>query len=104
MTFFDLRAVRLRSGEESRDEQQVEIAPLVYGGLRYVAVPEQVPAELAITRATTGSVFELRFRVRLHGPCFRCLADAVLERDLSLREYQATSPDGSDELTSPYVA
>jgi len=103
MTFFDLRAVRLRSGEEYRDEKQVEIAPLVLGGLRYVAVPEQVPAELAVTRATTGTVFELRLCVRLHGPCYRCLGDAVLEEDLSLREYHATSPDGSDELTTPYV-
>ena len=103
MTFFDLRAARPRSGEEYRDEQQVEIAPLVFGGLRYVAVPEQVPAELAVTRATTGTVFELRLRTRLHGPCYRCLADAVIERDLSLREYQATSPDGSEELTTPYV-
>jgi uncharacterized protein len=104
MTFFDLRAVRLRSGEEYRDEKQVEIAPLVLGGLRYVAVPEQVPAELAVTRASTGTVFELRLRVRLHGPCYRCLGDAVLEQDLSLREYQATSPEGSEELTTPYVA
>src|ERR671934_2489154 len=103
MTFFDLRAVRLRSGEEYRDEQQVEIAPLVFGGLRYVAVPEQVPAELAVTRATTGTVFELRLHTRLHGPCYRCLGDAVIERGLDLREYQATSPDGSEELTTPYV-
>src|SRR5580765_6457307 len=104
MTLFDLRAARLRSGEEYRDEQQVEIAPLVFGGLRYVAVPEQVPAELAITRATTGSVFELRLHVRLHGPCFRCLDYAVVERDLPLRAYQATRPEGSDELTAPYLA
>jgi hypothetical protein len=82
MTFFDLRAVRLRSGEEYRDEQQVEISPLVFGGLRYVAVPEQVPAELAVTRATTGTVFELRLHARLHGPCYRCLGDAVVDRDL----------------------
>src|SRR2546423_4659489 len=104
MTFFDLRAVRLRSGEEFHDEKQVEIAPLVFGGLRYLAVPEQVPAELAVTRATTGTVFELRLRARLHGPCYRCLGDAVLNRNLDLREYQATSPDGSEELTTPYVA
>src|SRR5580765_3617838 len=103
MTLFDLRAARLRSGEEYRDEQQVEIAPLVFGGLRYIAVPEQVPAEFAVTRATTGSVFELRLHVRLHGPCFRCLDDAVVERDLALREYPATSPDGSEELTTPYL-
>src|SRR5437773_6699075 len=103
MRSFNLRQARLRSGEEYRDGIELDLEPFELGGLRYVPVPEQVPAELAITRATTGTVFELRFRVRLHGPCYRCLADAVVERDLSLREYQATSPDGSEELTTPYV-
>jgi uncharacterized protein len=51
-----------------------------------------VPAELTITRASTGTVFELRFDARLHGPCFRCLEDAVLDVPVSAREYQATSP------------
>jgi uncharacterized protein len=102
MTMFDLRNVRVRSGEEHREAVEVAIAPVELGGARYVAVPEEVPAELAVTRASTGWVFELRFSVRLHGPCMRCLADAVVEEWLSLREYQATSPD-SDELTTPYL-
>src|SRR5258708_14420542 len=102
MTFFDLRHVRGRSGEEHREAVEVVIAPIELGGERYVAVPEEIPAELAVTRASTGWVFELRFGVRLHGPCVRCLADAVVDDRLSLREYQATSPD-SDELTTPYL-
>jgi uncharacterized protein len=32
----------------------------------------------------------------------RCLADAVVEETLALREYQATSPD-TEELTTPYL-
>ena len=104
MTTFDLRTVRLRSGEEYRDEQKIELAPLTFAGQRYTAVPELVPAELTVTQATTGMVFGLRFHVRLHGPCFRCLADAVVERDLDVREYQATSPGGAEELTTPYLA
>jgi DUF177 domain-containing protein len=103
MTVLDLRKFRLRSGESLRDEQEVEIAPIELGGQRYLVVPERVPAELAITRASTGTVYELRFRVRLHGPCFRCLGDAVLDEDISLREYQAESPNGVEELTTPYV-
>jgi uncharacterized protein len=103
MTTFDLRNVRVRSGEEHREAVEVAIAPVGLGGQRYIAVPEEVPAELAVTRASTGWVFDLRFAVRLHGPCVRCLADAVVEERLSLREYQATSPD-SDELTTPYLA
>ena len=103
MTIFDLRNVRVRSGEEHREAVEVAIAPIELGGQRYVAVPEQVAAELAVTRASTGWVFDLRFSVRLHGPCVRCLADAVVDNELALREYQATSPD-SDELATPYLA
>ena len=99
----DLRKFRLRSGESLRDEVEVEIAPIALGGQRYLIVPEKVPAELTITRASTGTVYELRFHVRLHGPCFRCLGDAVLDEDLALREYQAESPNGVEELTTPYV-
>jgi uncharacterized protein len=66
-------------------------------------VPDRVPAELAITRATTGTVFDLRFTTRLHGPCYRCLEDAVLEVPIIGREYQATNPGGSDELRTPYL-
>jgi uncharacterized protein len=66
-------------------------------------VPGTVPAELEITKAATGSVFRLAFTARLHGPCYRCLGDAVLELPISAREYQATNPEGSDELRTPYL-
>jgi uncharacterized protein len=102
MTVFSLRQVRLRSGEEFRDEVEIVVEPLELGGQRYLPVPDPIPAELSIHQASTGSVFQLSFRVRLHGPCFRCLEDAVLEVPISAREYQATKPD-SDELRSPYV-
>ncbi len=66
-------------------------------------MPGTVPAELEITKAATGSVFRLAFTARLHGPCYRCLGDAVLELPISAREYQATNPEGSDELRTPYL-
>ena len=102
MTSFDLRRLKLRAGEEYRDEVEVELAPLEFGGQRYLPVPETVPAELTVDRATTGTVFRLRFRVRLHGPCYRCLGDAVLEVPIDVREYQATKPE-SDDMTTPYL-
>src|SRR5438132_915263 len=104
MKTFNLRQVRLRAGEEYRDEQEIRVEPLELGGERYIPVPEEIAAELLISRATTGTVFELRFHSRLHGPCQRCLAEAVVERDIFAREYQATNPGSSDELSSPYVA
>jgi uncharacterized protein len=100
---FNLRQVRLRSGEEYRDEVELDLEPFELGGERYIPVPEKVPAELAITKASTGAVFELRFKGRVHGPCYRCLDDAVLEIPIAAREYQATNPEGSDELRTPYL-
>jgi uncharacterized protein len=104
MRSFNLRAVKLRSGEEYRDEVELDLEPFVLAGQRYIPVPEQVPAELAISKASTGTVLDLRFTGRLHGPCFRCLGDAVLELPIDVREYQATNPGESDELRTPYVA
>ena len=102
MTTFDLRRLKLRSGEQFTDEQEIELEPLELGGQHYLPVPEKVPAELTITRASTGTVFQLGFHVRLHGPCFRCLEDAVLDLPISAREYQANSPE-DEELRTPYV-
>jgi DUF177 domain-containing protein len=104
MTFVDLRSVRLRPGEEQREDQEVTLSPLELGGQRYVPVPERVPAELSTTRTTSGMLFDLAFHARLHGPCFRCLEDAVLDEELRVREYQAEDPQGDVELVSPYVA
>ena len=103
MTTLNLRALKLRPGEEYRDEHEVELAPLELGGERYLPVPELVAASVAVSRVSSGTVFSLSFRLRLHGPCYRCLKDAVLDLEVSSREYQATSPEDSEELRSPYV-
>ena len=102
MTSFSLRQVKLRPGEHYRDELEVELSPLQFGGQRYVPVPEKVPAAFEITRANTGTVFTLAFTARLHGPCYRCLGDAVLEVPIRAREYQAESPE-DEQMTTPYV-
>jgi uncharacterized protein len=103
VTTFDLRQAKLRPGEEYRDEQEIALSPYDLGGQRYLPVPDVVSAELAITRGTSGTTFELRFPVRLHGPCYRCLKDAALDLSIHAREYQATNPGESDELRTPYV-
>jgi uncharacterized protein len=103
VTTFDLRQAKLRPGEEYRDEQEIALSPYDLGGQRYLPVPDVVTAELAINRGTSGTTFELRFPIRLNGPCYRCLKDAVLDLSIHAREYQATSPGESDELRTPYV-
>ncbi len=103
MTTVDLRSIRLRSGEQFRDEREIELEPFELGGQRYLPVPQKVPAELTVTCASTGTVFELRFDARQHGPCFRCLGDAVLDVHVAAREYQAASPGDDEELQTAYL-
>ena len=103
MTEFNLRRLKIRSGEQFREEVAVQLEPLVLAGTEYLPVPAEVPAELTITKATTGTVYQLSFRARLHGPCFRCLRDTVVEESVNAREYQATNPGDDEELRSPYV-
>ena len=66
-------------------------------------MPEKVPAELVINRGSSGTTFELRFRTRLHGPCVRCLKDAVVDLPVYAREYQATNPGDAEELRTQYL-
>jgi len=104
MTTFDLRPRALRSGEQRREDVEIELDPLVYAGQEYELRPDPARGLLTVTRASSGIVFELELDVSLHGPCFRCLTDAVLPLALRLREYQANDPGGDDELRTPYLA
>src|SRR5438477_12892325 len=100
MTSFNLRQVKLRPGEQFRDQLEVQLPAFEFGGQRYLPVPERIPAELVVTRASTGMVFALAFTTRLHGPCYRCLGDAVLQIPIAARESQASSPE-DEELATP---
>jgi uncharacterized protein len=103
VTTFDLHRLRLRSGDQVRERVEIELAPLLLAGQEYVAEPNPVPADLAVTRASSGTVLELAFDLTLHGPCFRCLADAELPLSLRLREYGAARPESDDDRTEYLV-
>ena len=104
MTVFNLHNVKLRTGEQFREDVDVQLEPLVLGGQEYRPVPDQVPSELTITKATSGNVYTLGYTVHLHGPCFRCLRDSTIELAIHATEYQANNPAGDEELESPYIA
>lgn len=103
MTRFPLRTLKLRSGEEHRDTLPVALEPFTLGGERYLPVPSEVPSDVVFQRTTGGDLFRLRFRVRVHGPCMRCLQDAVAELEIDAQEYQATERRAGEELQSEYV-
>jgi len=103
VTNFDLRTLRIRSGDQAREHVEIELEPLVLGGQTYEPRPNPAPAELSVTRASSGTVLELALDVSLEGPCFRCLADAELPLSLRLREYEAVKPEGDDDLRTEYL-
>ena len=104
MTTFDLRRLRIRSGDQARERFEIELEPLLLGGQAYEPQPNPAPGELTVTRASSGTVLELAFDVSLEGPCFRCLADAALEVAIDAQEYNAAKPGDDEDLRSPYVA
>jgi hypothetical protein len=68
MTSFDLRTLRLRSGDQAREPVEIDLEPLVLGGQTYAPRPNPAPAELTVTRASSGTVLELALDVTLAGP------------------------------------
>lgn len=103
MTTYPLRRLRLRSGEEHREAVDIALLPFDLGGERYLPVPAEAAAAFETQRATSGDVFRLSFETRIHGPCMRCLRDAVVDVAVDVREYQATAEDAPDELRTEYV-
>jgi uncharacterized protein len=103
VTRFPLRRLRLRAGEEHRELVEIELEPFDLGGERYLAVPHEVEAGLTVVQATGGLDLRLAFGARLHGPCMRCLADAVVDLHVDAREYHAADAGAAEELRSDYV-
>jgi uncharacterized protein len=99
---FDLSRLGLTSGEGRRLDLHVHVDPFDYGGSRYAAVPELVPARLDVSRTTgNGWALRLRFSATLAGPCMRCLENA--SPTFEVDAYEVHQPGGGEELTSPYM-
>ena len=67
-------------------------------------VPESPEAGLTLTQTSSGLVFELELDARCSGRACAASPTRRSTSSVASREYQATSPGESDELTTPYVA
>jgi uncharacterized protein len=103
MTHVDLRTLRLVPGDHRRQQVPITIVPFTAGRQQYRAEPQDVNAELGLTRLVGGLLFDLAFEVAIIGPCQRCLEDAHIVLDVSSREYQADEVVVEDEETTPYL-
>lgn len=104
MSSIDLRRLKIRSGEQFREDREVALEALELGGQTYSPIPARPRADLRVTRTSSGLLFEIDFEARLVGPCFRCLAEACVAASIHGREYHATSAAETEELQTPYVA
>jgi uncharacterized protein len=98
---FDLGRLQLSSGQARRVDLLVEVERLEFGGQAYAPVEARTPVVLDAARTRSGYSLRVRYGVRLHGPCMRCLEDAHADMDIDAREID--QPGGGDDLTSPYV-
>ena len=104
MRTFPLLNLRLLPGEEHTEQVAVELDPVALGGQSYLVTPAEIVAALVVQRATSGYAMRLRFDAGVHGPCMRCLEDAVVALPVDVVEYHDLDPGGDDELVSDYVA
>ena len=97
---FDLGRLRLNPGEARRLELSVGFDPLRFGDEDYTA--DSADLDLDVSRmSNSGYSLRLRLDTGVHGPCMRCLEDAVIHQAIDSREID--QPGGGDDLTSPYV-
>lgn len=100
----DLHRLRLRPGASQDLSLDVELEPFVLAGQRYEVFPAPVPVAVTVSQASGATVFDLRFRARVSGPCMRCLGHAEVDADVSARELHDGGADPADGLRSDYVA
>jgi uncharacterized protein len=103
VTRFSLRNLRLRPGEEQREQLELDLGAFTLGGATYEPRPPVVPTELVVQRAQSGDGVRLRFATRIEGPCMRCLEAAAVDVVVDAQEYESADPDAADELHSEYV-
>jgi len=94
MTTFDLRRFRLWSGEQHREAVEIEIEPLIYGGQRYLPVPQTIEGRAGNyschQRARSSPCAS---RTDSSVPCYRCLKRGrVVPADHRQRIPRTTTP------------
>ncbi len=108
ITTLNLNRLALLSGQGKRLEIEVSPGEVELGGHRYTTAPNQIPAQLHVSRTVAGYALRLHFSALVEGPCMRCLEPSSVSVEIDAREVDQPSdgPDGEDEegeLTSPYV-
>ena len=93
MTSFSLRRLRLRPGEESRDEHEVELEPSSSAASATCPSPSRFRRSSSSPAPPPARSSSCASTTRLHGPCYRCLGRRRRSTSpIAAREYQAYEP------------
>ncbi len=98
----DLGRLALHSGEGRRVDLDLVVDGLELAGQRYSLAPNPVPAQLDVSRTSSGHAIRLAFSGTVEGPCMRCLGPAGVEVEVEAREVDQRGAE-DEELRSPYV-
>lgn len=98
----DLSTLALKAGQGRRLDVEVAPGALQLGGEEYPFAGGVVPAQLDVSRTTSGHALRLRVEARLEGPCMRCLVPSSFGFEVDAREVHQPG-SGDEELESPYV-
>jgi uncharacterized protein len=94
--FLDLNGLALRPGGRYERNYIVDVAPVTLGGTRYdVLLSDGV--DVVVDRVAGGFLVNVSARVRLYGPCARCLEEVVLEVQADQQEFAPTAKGGWEE-------
>jgi uncharacterized protein len=99
---YALRDLAIAVGASISEELAIPLEPYRQGGFSYGTSDGSVHARLDITAMTNGWSLRLRSAADLHGPCSRCLEDAVLHVEIDSHEVH--DADAEDpELQSDFI-
>lgn len=102
MTQLSLRDLGLQPGQAKQQELELELRPYRQGGFGYSTADGHVAARIDVTAMQSGLSLRLRMRPELHGPCSRCLEEAVMPLDVDTYEIHDVA-SGDSELISEFV-
>lgn len=100
----DLRELPLRGGERVEHHLELEIEPLMLGGLRYDVLVHDDGVRLRVDRVSGGFLVTVSLSVTIYGPCYRCLGDVMLPLEVEEQEFVPLDTTGwPPEDVSPFI-
>jgi uncharacterized protein len=99
-----LHDLALKGGETAERDVEVDLAPLLLGGLDYTVILDDQGVHVTVDRISGGFLVTVGVRATVYGACHRCLREVVVAIDTGQQEFVPTHPEKWDEADlSPFI-